>query len=107
MPRYLYIFTFQSPEQRAAAASNPATAEESSRGLFIRAEAEDQALAWGTEIAEAFVKTLFSDPAVSWKSLHYDHWLETRPEKEYPKDILAALPEVDCGQFPDFDRLRS
>ncbi len=106
MPRYLYIFTYQTPEQRAAAGSMPDSAEESSRALFIRADSPEQARAWGAEIAEAFHRTLFADHDVSWKSLHYSHWVETEPEKEYPKDVLVTLPEVDCGAYPDLGKLR-
>ncbi len=107
MARYLYIFTYQTPAQRAAADSTPDSAEESSRALFISADSPEQAQAWGAEIAEAFLRRLFSDPQLSWKSLSYPNWVETESEKDYPRDILATLPEVNCGVFPDLDKLAS
>ena len=107
MPRYLYIFTYQTPDQWAAAGATPGTPDESSRALFIKADNPEQALTWGSEIAEAFVKCLFTDSTISWQRLNYDHWLEAQPEQEYPKDILAALPEVNYGQLPDLGSLKA
>ena len=99
--KYLYIFGYQTPQQ-VAQAENDNEAEEASEAVFIEAESAEQALAWGREISEEFVRRLFGDQAVDWKSKNFAHWVEVEPQSEYPKDILAALPVVPCGQHPDF-----
>ena len=105
MPRFLYMFSYQTPEQMLAAptADSP---EESSQALFIEAASADQALGWGREISEAYLQYLFPDEKVSWKARGFDHWIETDPRQEYPADLLATLQVVAHGSFPDFDRLK-
>lgn len=101
MAKYLYIFAYQTPEQRHAVAAH-GPAEESSAAVFIEADSAEEALAWGREISEAFLRHLLHDPVVSWKGLNFAHWVENDPRQEYPADILARLPVVPRGSFPDF-----
>jgi hypothetical protein len=105
VPRYLYIFGYQTPEQLEVSARQ-GYAEESSRALFIEAASAEEALAWGREISEEFVRRLFPKEKVSWKEMNFAQWVESAPQREYPADILAALPAVACGKYPDFERLK-
>jgi len=38
-------------------------------GVFIEAASEAEALKWGREISEAFVRRAHGDPSVSWRAL--------------------------------------
>ncbi|HWX21955.1 MAG TPA: hypothetical protein VN578_18800, partial [Candidatus Binatia bacterium] len=104
MPRFLYIFGYQTPEQMNSSASSEAP-EEASMAVFIEAQSADEALGWGRELSEEYGRRLFPGRALSWKSLNFAHWIEANPQQEYPADLLASLPVVPCGSYPDFDRL--
>jgi hypothetical protein len=99
--KYLYIFGYQTPEQLARAAEDEHT-EEASEAVFIEAESAEQALAWGRQISEEYVRSLFGDLVIDWKSKNFAHWVEEDPQNEYPKDILENIPVVSYGQHPDF-----
>jgi hypothetical protein len=99
MQRYLYIFAYQTPAQ--AAFSDPGEAEEFSAAVFVEAKNPQEALDWGREISEKFVADLFGPGAASWRSKGFDHWVESQPEKEYPPHVLAGVPVVQVGTYPD------
>ena len=100
MNKYLYVFCYRTPRQ--AAQREPDIAEESSEAVFIQAASPEDALAWGREIAEAFVAKLFPGGSPSWGKSNFSHWVESEPEKEYPAAILAGLPIVSIGNYPVF-----
>ncbi len=105
MPRYLYIFAFQTPEQLQSA--DPGNfAEESSAAVFIDAESAEKALEWGRKISEAFVSSLSTGPQPLWSPDRFDNWIEAQPQSEYPPDILTQLPAVAYGVLPDFSILK-
>ena len=99
--KYLYIFGYRTPEQMALASTDE-NAEESSEAVFIHAQSQDQALAWGREISDKYIRQLFGDGLVDWKSMNFAHWVESEPQREYPAAILEKLPVVAYGSFPDF-----
>jgi hypothetical protein len=105
MPKYLYVFAYQTPAQVEAAANGGYT-EEASAAVFIEAESAEQALGWGQQISEDFLNHLFPDRDISWKSLSFAHWIEVDPQEEYPTDLLEKLPVVACGVRPEFNNLR-
>jgi hypothetical protein len=98
--KYLYIFGYQTPQQVALAATDQHS-EESSEALFIEAESPEQALAWGREISDNFVRRLFHDQPIDWKSMNYVHWVECE-QMEFPATILDQLQVVAFGHFPNF-----
>src|SRR5262249_367682 len=98
-------FGYQTPQQQARASLDEGV-EEASEATFIEAESAEQALAWGREISEEFVRRLFGSRVVDWKSNNFVHWVEAEPQSEYPEDILQSLPVVAYGQHPDFKSLR-
>jgi hypothetical protein len=102
---YLYIFGYQTPDQMSPAAKEEHT-EEASEAIFIEAESAEQALAWGREISQEYVRRLFGSKPVDWKSMDFAHWVEPEPQKEYPKDILESLPVVTYGKYPDFQAFK-
>ena len=85
-----------------ALAGRDENADESSEAVFIEAESGDQALAWGREISAKYVRQLFGDGPVDWKSMNFAHWVESEPQKEYPTAILEKVPVVAYGSYPDF-----
>jgi hypothetical protein len=101
--KYLYVFGYRTPEQMALASTNE-NAEESSQALFIIAESGAQALEWGREISDQYVRQLFGDRPIDWKSMNFAHWVESEPQMEYPAAILEKLPVVNYGNYPDFKR---
>jgi hypothetical protein len=103
--KHLYIFSYQTPKQTGVSARE-GYAEEASAALFIEAEVAEQALAWGREVSEEYVRRLFPGQTHSWKTLGYAHWIEPEPAQEYPAEVLARLPTVPCGTFPDFEAFR-
>jgi hypothetical protein len=104
MPRFLYGFGY---EQKDEMAHNLRTGSdfESSTGVFIDAPSEAEALAWGREISEAFLRHAHGDPSVSWRALGYTHWIEPDPASCSWKHCLSCFPTVRVGEFPDFSRM--
>lgn len=100
MSRFLYIFSYQTPQQ--AAVPNQACPDESCHALFIEAESADKALAWGRQISDEFVKRLFSGEGPRWSEQDFAHWVEAEPEREYPAEVLQQLKAVGYGEFPQF-----
>jgi hypothetical protein len=105
MAKFLYVFAYQTPAQVKAAAAGE-YAEEASEAVFIEAESAEQALDWGKQISEDFLKRLFPQGDISWKDLNFAHWIEAEPQDEYPADLLERLPVVACGVRPQFNNLR-
>jgi hypothetical protein len=98
MRESLYVFGFEAP---AEAKSNAAhgTDFESSACVRIAAESEEEALRWGREVAERFVKELFGDPGISWKALGFAHWIETDPD-EALRSAAERCPALKVGEYP-------
>src|SRR3954453_6087930 len=97
-PRYLFVFGYGTVETEA---SNDRHGDdcESSQALWIDAASEEQALAWGREIAEQFVR-LTSPTSPSWKQSGYANWIESAPKTRFDSKALASLPVVMAGQMP-------
>ena len=104
MAKYLYLFAYESSEQAGVRGCGE-FAEESSAGVFIDAKSREEALEWGQEVSEKFVSWLYGESAMDWESMGFAHWVEENPEVEYPPEVLAKLPTVAAGSFPDFKRL--
>jgi hypothetical protein len=104
MPAYLYGFGY---EQKDEMDYNRRTGAdfESSTGVFIDAPSEAEALEWGREICEAYVRYEHGDPSISWRHLGYAHWIEPDPETCSWKHCLSFFPRVRVGEFPDFSRM--
>jgi hypothetical protein len=103
MREYLFIFGFESPDERAANEAN-GTDFESSAAVRILAEDEQQALAWGQEIADQFVRGLFLPQEVSWKNERFSGWIEGTPD-EGLQHVWEDIPLVKVGEHPPSDIL--
>ena len=79
MPTFLFRFGYEDALEMKCNAGTGSDYE-SSNGVFIEADSEADALAWGCEIAEQFMKHEHGAPSISWRALGYAHWIETDPE---------------------------
>ena len=64
-----------------------------------------QALAWGQEVAEAFVVRQFREQGChevpSWKDDGFAFWIENDPSSDFSPAELEAMPEVSVEALPD------
>ena len=105
MTKYLYVFSYQTPEQQVLSAE-PGVPDESCQAVFIEADSKEEALAWGRQISEEFVRGLFGSQSVSWSEQNFPHGIESEPHLEYPQHVLEGLPAVRCGVHPDFQAIK-
>lgn len=102
MPRFLYVFGYETPAQLRNNAAHRWD-DEDSQALFIEAESEDEALRWGREVSERFMSQLHGDAGVSWTAIGYAHWIETDPAtRDWKPEDLAKLPTVRRGEYPSW-----
>jgi len=99
--RYLYVFGYQTPPQLARSVD-----DEDSAAFFIEAPSQAEALAWGREVSEKFVRDLHRNDEVSWKALDYAHWIEDLPSSRFTPADLARLDTVSVGSYPDWSSWR-
>jgi hypothetical protein len=102
--KFLYGFGFETPRQRAM---NDARGwdDEDSGCVIIEAETADAAREWGRAVAEAFLKYLYDDPAVSWAAGRYADWIDADPASRWSPEQLADVPNVSVGEMPDLARV--
>jgi hypothetical protein len=62
MPQYLYIFGFNTPEQIEGFEKH-GWDDEDSEAVFIVAVSEQEALMWGREISQEFVRRVYAKSA--------------------------------------------
>jgi hypothetical protein len=96
MALYRYIFGYESPRQLRNNDKHGRD-DEDSWGLFIDANNEAEALAWGHEVSERFLKLLFRDNTVSWRERRYASTID--PWERATSD----LPSVRVNEEPDYD----
>jgi hypothetical protein len=101
MPVFLFRFGFETPIQYR---NNKAHGwdDEDSQALFIECSDPDGALAWGCEVAEAFVNRLWAahgGNGPSWKSGQFAHWIEADPD-EIARAHAFGIPCVRVGEHP-------
>ena len=102
---YLYLFGYETPAEQAA--NDNCDTDFESTGFFrILAESEEEAVNWGDELAEWYVKNLSgSENPVSWRAAGYASWIEHEPDEVLTKasELGKAIP---VGCFPDFEAVR-
>ena len=96
MAAFLYRFGYESPRQLR---NNDAHGwdDEDSQWLVIEADTEADALAWGHEVSERFLRLLFHDNTVSWRSRGYASTIES-------KGVASSdIQTVHVGHEPTFE----
>jgi len=103
---YLFRFGYCTPNQWAA---NDAHGwdDESSAAFYVQADAAEDALAWGREVADLFVMEQFQragmGQAPSWKNADSANWIEESPDRHFTREQPEALPRVEFLKLPLFD----
>ena len=98
--RYLFHFGYEDPAERQSNAQQ-CTDFESSAEFWIEAPSEADALAWGTQVAEAFVRYIFEradQTPYSWIEANFAHWFDASSDS-------AEISFVPLGAMPDFATL--
>ncbi|HZZ86686.1 MAG TPA: hypothetical protein VFE30_19325 [Anaeromyxobacteraceae bacterium] len=101
---HLYVFGYEDPIE-AKSNDTHGTDFESSLCFKILAETEEEALRWGQELSESFVKKLFGDPAKSWKAERFANWIEHEPDALL-QEAAQRMPPVRVGEHPDFEAIQ-
>lgn len=105
MPRFLYMFGYEGPEE---AEVNAATGSdyEVCRAVFIQAEDAAAAVAWGQQVSQRYVSWLFERegrPRYEWIEANFANWLEREGTNSW--DVFKDAPRIDVGEYPAFDHL--
>ena len=103
MPVYLFTFGFETPTQHRNNAAH-GWDDEDIRSVFIETDSADSALAWGREIAERFVQTLWrsrDEAPASWLAGNFSHWIETDADTVATAHA-SGVPCVRVGEHPAF-----
>jgi hypothetical protein len=106
MPRFLFVFCYETPDELA---TNPMYGweEEETKAVFIEARHEEEALRWGREVARAFVWTLFQREGgpqdFEWKPNSYRHWIDFGLPSQVRPEELALIPTIRVGELLDED----
>ncbi|MCA9096000.1 MAG: hypothetical protein KDA68_21115 [Planctomycetaceae bacterium] len=75
---------------------------ESNTGLFVEAESEAEAIAWGEQVGTALLRDVNRDYSLDWKASGYYCYLEN-PQTTGWKHCLDFFQHVKVGQMPDLN----
>jgi hypothetical protein len=67
--------------------------DENSAAFFIEAFSEHEALTWGREISQEFVRRLYGDRGLIWRPTDYAHWIEADPASRFRRIAPVASRE--------------
>lgn len=104
MKRYYFCFGYCTPAQTRSNHEWGAD-DESSRRFVVVASTDDEAMARGVEVADAYVRALFLAAGTTptglpgWRDSGFAHWLEEVPSDAEP---AADSPAVSASEYPDF-----
>lgn len=97
MPRFLFVFGYESPAERASN-SREGTDFESSSAVWVRSDSEADALQKGRDYAEKFVRQQFQQAGVGdfpgWTETDFAHWIEHEPLDRFSGIALETLDEI-------------
>jgi hypothetical protein len=97
MPRFLFVYGYESPSEFIAN-ERDGTDFESSGAVWITAGNESAATACGRLFAESTVASLFAAfpelPFPGWAAANYACWIEQNPQVRYAASELDAIPEM-------------
>ena len=104
MKKYLFEFGYMTPRQLELN-EKFGWDDEDSQAIWIMADSEEGALEWGRSLAEVFLRLLFNDDTVSWQRMNFAHWVTSEDQTEDDPARLTAIPLVNYGEFPDWEKL--
>jgi hypothetical protein len=78
---------------------------ESSTGIFIQSDSEEEAISWAEKIGDKLFKKENPNETKDWKSFGHFCWIENDWNKSNWSHCLDFFQNVQVGQFPDFDNM--
>lgn len=108
--KYLFVFGYCTPTQLRNNQQH-GWDDEDSYAFFVDASSEADALNWGREIADQYVRCLFersdwNGEKPAWLQEGYASWIEHEPLKRFSGISLDLLPVIKHSEMPDFDQWR-
>jgi hypothetical protein len=104
MPEFLIGFGYHEPEPYASWQRSEIEDYESSTGLWVEASTPQEAVEWGSHVAEALHRLVNSDPAADWRSEH-TCWAEPTPSASGWSHCLDFFLRVRVGEMPDLSQM--
>jgi hypothetical protein len=78
---------------------------ESSTGLFVKANSEDEAISWGGKVGEALLRFVNKDESLNWEEIGYRCWNESDIENSGWSHCISFFQHVAIGEMPDFAKM--
>jgi hypothetical protein len=103
MPEHLIGIMYHEPEPFAQWNRGLIEDYESSTGLFIEADSESDALAWGEQVGQALLRRVNQDETLDWKAFKYFCWVERSPKTSCWSHCLAFFLRVRFGEMPNLE----
>lgn len=95
--RFLFVFGYESPAERAAN-DRVGTDFESSNAVWVQADSEEEAIQKGCDYAARFVRQQFEQAGVAdfpgWVEGGFAHWIEHEPLDAFSGTDLETLDEI-------------
>ena len=107
MRTYLVGLMYHDPESWALWNRGVIEDYESTTGVFVEAESEEQALNWSGVIAEALLRHVTGDPSLTSAQFGYECWIVPDPRESCWSHCLDFFQHVGCGQMPDLESMTS
>ena len=79
---------------------------ESSTAIFISADSETDAIAWGKIIADKLFKNSNPIELKSWADFEYHCWIEDVKNSSW-KHCFSFFQRVNAGELPDLNKMGS
>lgn len=78
---------------------------ESSTGVFIEANSEEEALKWSELISSKLFQKLNPKEDKEWKDFEYSNWVESDPASSCWNHCLDFFQRIKVGELPDFSKM--
>jgi len=105
MPQYLIGIMYHEPEPFAQWNRGLIEDYESSTGLFIEADSEAEAVAWGEHVGQALLRRVNKDESLDWKAFGYFCWVEQSPKTSCWSHCLDFFLRVRFGEMPNLEHM--
>jgi hypothetical protein len=102
---YLVLFHYHEPEPRQLFERGVIEDYESTTGVFVNAETENDALTWGEAIAQELLRHCNDDKSLDWNGLGYSCWIESNPGESSWSHCLGFFQHVQIGEMPNIEAM--
>ena len=105
MTKYLVGISYHEPETYKMWENGVIDDYESSAGIFIQSDSEEEAISWAEKIGDRLFKRENPNETKDWKSFGHFCWIENDWNKSGWSHCLDFFQNVQVGQFTDFDNM--